>query len=175
MRGDATFPEVYQGVFVNYIDPSITSIVLSFIHIKFAEAAVDMGNSSVEQTTEPGLYNSWASEAFAVLSPYLLLFRVWFPLMVVLYIVRTRYLSGIRHIPGPFIASVSNFWKISAAWHQDMPRRNIRLHRKYGKLVRIGPDMISVDDPGALSTIYGFKPIYAKVYKSSLSFHHNNA
>ncbi|KAH8651948.1 cytochrome P450 [Tricladium varicosporioides] len=87
---------------------------------------------------------------------------VWFPLLLVAYIVYTRYFTGISHIPGPFSASVSNFWKINAAWHQEMPKRNISLHRKYGPLVRIGPNMISVDDPTVLSTIYGFKPIYLK-------------
>jgi hypothetical protein len=95
--------------------------------------------------------------------PLLTKFYVWLPLLLVAYIVYTRYFTGISHIPGPFSASVSNFWKISAAWHQEMPRRNIALHRKYGPLVRIGPNMISVDDPTALSTIYGFKPIYLKV------------
>lgn len=43
-----------------------------------------------------------------------------------------------------------------------MPQRNIAAHRKYGPLVRVGANMISVDDPAALSTIYGFKPIYLK-------------
>jgi hypothetical protein len=80
-----------------------------------------------------------------------------------LYIIYIKYLTGISHIPGPFVASISNFWKIKAAWDEDMPRRNIALHRKYGPLVRIGPNMISVDDPSALNTIYGFKPIYLKV------------
>jgi hypothetical protein len=96
-------------------------------------------------------------------------FYVYVPLLLITYIVYTRYFAGISHIPGPFSASISNFWKISAAWHQQMPQRNISLHRKYGPLVRIGPNMISVDDPSALSTIYGFKPIYLKVrYKPIL-------
>ncbi|OBT58519.1 hypothetical protein VE04_01242 [Pseudogymnoascus sp. 24MN13] len=43
-----------------------------------------------------------------------------------------------------------------------MPKRNIVAHRKYGPLVRVGANMISVDDPAAMSTIYGFKPIYSK-------------
>lgn len=85
------------------------------------------------------------------------------PLLVVAYVVYTRYFTGLSHIPGPGIASISNFWKINAAWHQDMPKRNIALHREHGPLVRIGPNMISVDDPAALPIIYGFKPIFTKV------------
>ncbi|KAF2137123.1 uncharacterized protein K452DRAFT_341712 [Aplosporella prunicola CBS 121167] len=87
---------------------------------------------------------------------------IWLPLLVVGYAVYTRYFTGLSHIPGPWVASVSNLWKMNAAWHADMPKRNIALHRRYGALVRIGPNMISVDDPAALPIIYGFKPIYSK-------------
>jgi hypothetical protein len=106
---------------------------------------------------------SYSYDLKPVFLSYLTKFYIWFPLLLLSYIVYTRYFTGLSHIPGPFIASISNFWKISAAWHEEMPQRNIALHRKYGSLVRIGPNMISVDDPSALSTIYGFKPIYLKV------------
>ncbi|KAF2088013.1 cytochrome P450 [Saccharata proteae CBS 121410] len=89
-------------------------------------------------------------------------FYVWLPVLLAVYIIYTRYLTGLSKIPGPWIASVSNFWKISAAWHEEMPQRNIALHRKHGPLVRIGPNMISVDEPSAMNVIYGFKPIYNK-------------
>jgi len=79
------------------------------------------------------------------------------------YILYHLYLNGLSHIPGPTIAKLSNWWKISAAWHEEMPRRNVELHRKYGPLVSIGPNMISVDDPEAHSIIYSFKPIWKKV------------
>lgn len=95
--------------------------------------------------------------------PLLAKVYVWLPLLLVVYIVYTRYFTGLSRIPGPFSASISNFWKISAAWHEEMPQRNIALHKKYGPLVRIGPNMISVDDPAALNVIYGFKPMYLKV------------
>lgn len=88
---------------------------------------------------------------------------IWAIILPVSYMIYTRYLTGLSHIPGPFIASISNFWKIRAAWRETMPQENIALHRKYGPLVRIGPNMISVDDPSAISTIYGFKPIWRKV------------
>lgn len=90
-------------------------------------------------------------------------FYVLIPLLLATYIFYQRFLSNVSHIPGPFSASISNWWKISAAWNEEMPKRNIAAHRQYGPLVRIGPNMISVDDPAALSTIYGFKPIYLKV------------
>ena len=88
---------------------------------------------------------------------------IWLPLVICLYLIYVRYFTRLSHIPGPFLASVSNLWKVKAAWQEEMPQQNIALHKKYGPLVRIGPDMISVDDPSAMSVIYGFKPIYSKV------------
>lgn len=89
---------------------------------------------------------------------------LWVILGWITYLIYTRYFTGMSHIPGPFIASVSNLWKIKAAWQEAMPQLNIALHKKHGPLVRIGPNTISVDDPAALSTIYGFKPAYRKVF-----------
>lgn len=104
-----------------------------------------------------------ALETTQTIIPLLVKPYVWPLFILVFYVIYTRYLTGISHIPGPFSASISNFWKISAAWHEEMPQRNIALHKTYGPLVRIGPNMISVDDPAALNIIYGFKPIYLKV------------
>ena len=88
---------------------------------------------------------------------------LWAVVLPILYFVYIRYFTGLSHIPGPFLASVSNLWKIRAAWQEAMPQQNIALHKKHGPLVRIGPNMISVDDPASMATIYGFKPIYLKV------------
>jgi len=122
----------------------------------------------MENSTPPNVSSfqkpaSYALEKTYTIIPLLTKVYVWLPLLLLTYVIYTRYLTGISHIPGPFSASISNWWKISAAWHEEMPQRNIALHRKYGSLVRIGPNMISVDDPAALNIIYGFKPIYLKV------------
>ena len=42
----------------------------------------------------------------------------------------------------------------------------IKLHQKYGKVVRIGPNMVSVGDPEAVSVIYGMNPALEKVSPS---------
>ena len=91
---------------------------------------------------------------------------IWAVVLPLLYFVYIRYFTGLSHIPGPFLASISNLWKIRAAWQEAMPQQNIALHKKHGPLVRIGPDMISVDDPASMAIIYGFKPIYLKVRTS---------
>lgn len=75
----------------------------------------------------------------------------------------TRYRSGLRQIPGPFLASFSNLWKLQAVWKQNMHRANIRVHEDYGPIVRIGPNHVSVADPASMQIIYGVKNVWQKV------------
>lgn len=111
----------------------------------------------------PAHDNSTGLDILSKSSPIYANAYVFLLVLLAFYIIYVRFFTGISHIPGPLLASVSNLWKMNAAWRKEMPQRNIALHRKYGSLVRIGPDMISVDDPAALNIIYGFKPIYLKV------------
>jgi len=68
----------------------------------------------------------------------------------------------LRRIPGPLLASISNlprlFWVVSRRAHLQ----HIALHKKYGKLVRMGPNMVSVADPAAIPIIYGFGQKFIK-------------
>ncbi|KAL1863957.1 hypothetical protein VTK73DRAFT_6277 [Phialemonium thermophilum] len=74
-----------------------------------------------------------------------------------------RYKPGLRSIPGPFLASFTNLWRlidVARGRHQDTL---INLHRKYkSKLVRIGPNAVSVADPDAVRIIYGLKTGFSK-------------
>ena len=45
----------------------------------------------------------------------------------------------------------------------------IALHKKYGPLVRIGPNHVSVSDPKAINIIYGLKTGFTKVKPQSSS------
>ncbi|CAF9933472.1 MAG: hypothetical protein ALECFALPRED_005602 [Alectoria fallacina] len=79
-----------------------------------------------------------------------------------LYVLFVKYRSGLRRIPGPWLASVSTIWRFAIVWKQDMPATSIRLHEKHGPLVRIGPYHVSVADPEALKVIYGADTRYQK-------------
>lgn len=92
---------------------------------------------------------------WSILVSLILLF--WFQLL------RTRYRKGLRHIPGPLVASFSNLWKVIAVHNGDMPRRNMAVHKKYGRVVRIGPKHVSFENPQAFFTIHGSRQAYAKV------------
>nr|AVY05537.1 cytochrome P450 monooxygenase [Nodulisporium sp.] len=85
-------------------------------------------------------------------------------------IIYTRYGTGLSAIPGPLSASFSNLWKVLAVYRDEMPQRNIAAHRKYGPVVRIGPNHVSFSSPGALQIIHGSRQAYSKDvdYHSSL-------
>ncbi|KAG9124365.1 hypothetical protein FRC07_011891 [Ceratobasidium sp. 392] len=57
-------------------------------------------------------------------------------------------------IQGPRLAALSNVWLAYIAARGDRSGEVHKLHQKYGKLVRIAPNHISVADPKALEVIY---------------------
>jgi hypothetical protein len=61
---------------------------------------------------------------------------------------------SIRCIPGPFWARFTNLQRLY--WVKTGKAHDIhyKLHEKYGKFVRIGPNVISISDPAALTTVY---------------------
>lgn len=69
----------------------------------------------------------------------------------------------LRHIPGPHIASISNiprlYWVLTGRAHEI----HIALHKQYGHLVRMGPNMVSIGDPKEIGKIYGITGKYKKV------------
>lgn len=80
-----------------------------------------------------------------------------------LQLLRTRYRSGLRAIPGPFLASFSNLWKVAAVWREDMPAWNMAAHEKYGPVVRIGPNHVSFASPEAFYAIHASRQAFGKV------------
>lgn len=83
--------------------------------------------------------------------------------LIFLQLISTKYRDGLRQIPGPFLASFSNLWKLNAVWHQNMHRENLRVHEDYGDIVRIGPNHVSLADPQSMRTIYGVTNVFPKV------------
>ncbi|UKZ66518.1 uncharacterized protein TrAtP1_007692 [Trichoderma atroviride] len=69
---------------------------------------------------------------------------------------------GLRELPGPKIASWTRLWRVWAVLSGNYPVKFRQLHEKHGKLVRVGPNHISVADPAAIPKIYGFNNKYLK-------------
>jgi hypothetical protein len=70
------------------------------------------------------------------------------------WIVYARLFHPLRHIPGPFWASVSRLWMVHRIRHGDMEVVQRRLHEQYGPLIRIAPDEVACADPEAIRKIY---------------------
>lgn len=84
-------------------------------------------------------------------------------LMILLIVTYLQSYLKLRRIPGPFLAAWSNlprlYWVLSRRAHEV----HIALHKKYGKLVRVGPNMVSVGDPAEIHNIYGITGKFQKV------------
>ncbi|KAJ1304233.1 hypothetical protein OPQ81_005397 [Rhizoctonia solani] len=63
---------------------------------------------------------------------------------------------GLRRstIAGPKLAALSNVWLAYVASRGDRSQAVHKLHQKYGKVVRIAPNHVSIADPKALEVIY---------------------
>jgi benzoate 4-monooxygenase len=62
---------------------------------------------------------------------------------------------SIRDVPGPFFAKFSNLWLLLQARQGKRYLSVDQAHKKYGRLVRIQPNHVSVADDKAIQQIYG--------------------
>jgi hypothetical protein len=108
------------------------------------------------------------ASAMAVLTEALLdvLTRHWLALTgvaVAAWLLRNRYHNGLSKFPGPFMASLTNWWRFVDVYGQRPEITHRNLHAKYGDVVRLGPNSLSFADPKALKTIYGLNKGFIKV------------
>ena len=77
------------------------------------------------------------------------------PLLVVLlfFWILSSYLR-LRHVPGPFLASLTNLPRAFWVYKNNAGDTHTALHRHYGSLVRFGPNMVSVSAPSEIGKIY---------------------
>ncbi|KAI8631419.1 isotrichodermin C-15 hydroxylase [Xylariaceae sp. FL1651] len=59
--------------------------------------------------------------------------------------------------PGPVLAKITDAHQLYHAWKGDRHLEFWRMHERYGKIVRFGPNSLSFNSNGALKDIYGFK------------------
>jgi cytochrome P450 len=74
-----------------------------------------------------------------------------------------RYRHDLRKIPGPFLASFTNLDRIWSCALGNQMDYHLSLHARYGRLVRVGPNHVSVSDGNAIQQLYS---ISTKFYKS---------
>jgi benzoate 4-monooxygenase len=79
------------------------------------------------------------------------------PIALLLFFVVPYFTSNteLGDIPGPFFARFTRLWLMLQARQGKRYLSVDEAHKKYGKLVRIQPDHVSVADESAIQEIYG--------------------
>ena len=78
------------------------------------------------------------------------------------WLLHTRLLHPYSDIPGPFLASLTRLWLARSVLSGKAEHAQRDLHKKYGPLVRIAPNEVSVADPSAIKVIYSIKSGFTK-------------
>lgn len=79
------------------------------------------------------------------------------------YIARQTILSPLKHVPGPYLAKLTNIYLLLIYYRRRQYPVTRHLHDRYGAAVRIGPNHVSLNDPTLLKKIYDMKGQYVKV------------
>lgn len=91
---------------------------------------------------------------------------ILFPACLIIYYIHP-FCTTYRHlsrVPGPLIAKFSNIWVGFSARRGQKFAAVDRAHRKYGKIVRIGFNHVSIADERALNVVYGHGNGFLKEY-----------
>ncbi|KAK4238798.1 cytochrome P450-like protein [Achaetomium macrosporum] len=90
--------------------------------------------------------------------------QLWLGLLVIasfLYttclVVYRLFFHPLAKYPGPFLAKLTDAYMLYYAWKGDRHLEFWRMHEKYGKFVRFGPNSLSINSNTALKEIYGFR------------------
>jgi hypothetical protein len=98
---------------------------------------------------------------FDHLSPSLLLVACIVGLAA--HLLHNKFGGGLNHVPGPFWASFTEFYRLFVVWRRRPEQWHIRLHERYGPFVRIGPRTVICSDYSTAKKIYALNAGYTKV------------
>ncbi|KAH8691014.1 putative cytochrome P450 [Phaeosphaeriaceae sp. PMI808] len=65
-------------------------------------------------------------------------------------------------VPGPWQARITRFWELRQVRANHFEHVNIKLHAKYGPIVRVSPNRYSINCPEAVQQIYGHGSKFTK-------------
>jgi hypothetical protein len=84
-------------------------------------------------------------------------------LTVTAYLFSNYFNHGLNKYPGAFLASFTDWWRFWIVYKRRPEVEHIKLHAKYGDVVRLGPNNLSFANPKALKSIYGLNKGFTKV------------
>ena len=82
--------------------------------------------------------------------------------LIIIRSLTTKYRSDLRKLPGPFLASISNLDRIWSCALGNQMTYHISLHARYGSVVRVGPNHVSVSDGSAIKQLYSISTKFTK-------------
>ncbi|MCJ1307251.1 hypothetical protein MMC25_000897 [Agyrium rufum] len=82
--------------------------------------------------------------------------------LTIAYFAKNYFNHGLQKYPGPFLASLTDWWRFVDVWGRRPDITHNALHRKHGDIVRLGPNALSFADPKAIKTIYGLNKGFTK-------------
>ncbi|KAL4793892.1 pisatin demethylase [Aspergillus venezuelensis] len=82
--------------------------------------------------------------------------------VALLYGVYQLFLHPLARVPGPWLARWTRFWEWSHLRNGKLEYDTIRLHQRYGSVVRIAPNRYSISSPDAVQHIYGHTSRFTK-------------
>lgn len=87
-------------------------------------------------------------------------------LAIALYLFGAYVSNPLRKYPGPFLARFTNLWRLHHVSRGNFHLLVEDLHKEYGPIVRIGPNVIDVDYPELIKTVFNIKGDWKKVRRS---------
>lgn len=130
---------------------------------------------NTDSTTEQTLFAAIVSQTPRMLSMselessfhskygVLLLILLGFTIVATTRLVQNKYTNHLNDLPGPMLAGYTDIWRTFTTWKGDAHETHRDLHRKYGKVVRLGPNTVSISDPAAIKLIYAVGTAFKKV------------
>ena len=95
--------------------------------------------------------HTWTSLSIGWPVSFTIILCLWLTISIAYY----RCFHQLSRFPGPFLASFTNLWKVYHVYVGDLEHVLLSVHRKHGKIVRIGPNHLDFSDASAVKSIYG--------------------
>lgn len=83
--------------------------------------------------------------------------------LVLTYYAICYFASPLQDIPGPWLAKFTNLWRVHDYLHLTSPETQKKLHAKHGVAVRLGPNLVALNDPALIPVIYNARGTFRKV------------
>src|SRR5690242_13336192 len=83
--------------------------------------------------------------------------------LLLVKLLTNKYGKGLHSIPGPFLASFTNLWRMLNTAFSNSTANLIHLHETLNSsFVRLGPNVVSISDPDFIDRIYGINSGFTK-------------